>query len=84
MYEDASQPGDGPAPYPVIRALLARKRRIPPAGGIAAVLLGCWLGWRTGFAELYPIAVLLGAAAYFALKVAVEVVELVADTLMPR
>jgi hypothetical protein len=73
-----------PVHFPVIRGLLKRKQVVTRGVGLSVVLLGGWLGFRTGFIELYPIALLLGAFAYFVMCVAIEVVELVAETLMPR
>jgi hypothetical protein len=73
-----------PAPFPVIRGMLRHKRRIPFGGAAALVALGWWLAYRTGLVDLYPIAVVLAAALHCVLRIAVEVVELVAETLMPR
>ena len=75
---------EAPAPFPMIRGLLARKRWISLCGSLGVLLLGGWLAWRTGFAELMPIALVLAGVAHLVLRVAIEVVELVAETLMPR
>ena len=84
MSESKELAGDPPAPFPVIRGMLRHKQGIPFGGAGAVAALGCWLGYRTGAVDLYPIAVLLALAVFFMLRVAVEVVELVAETLMPR
>ena len=72
------------ASWPVIRLLLAHPREVCLAGAAAVALLAFWLGWRTGWPELYAIGVLLGAAAHFVLRAAIEVVSLVAETLLPQ
>jgi hypothetical protein len=72
------------APYPVIRGLIRHKRAVTAGGAAVIAALGCWLALRTGFVELYAVALLVGAASYVVLLAAVEVVELVAETLMPR
>ncbi|MGI4816028.1 MAG: hypothetical protein ACRYG5_20075 [Janthinobacterium lividum] len=84
MYDPSGQAAEPPAPFPVIRGLLARKKLVLYGGAIGVALLGFWLAFRTGFVELYPIAIVLAFVTYFVLQVAVEVVELVAETLMPR
>ncbi len=71
-------------PYPTIRGVVRHKRLVTALGTAAIVALGFWLGYRTGLTEIYAIAIIAGAAAYFSLQAAIEVVELVADTLMPR
>lgn len=72
------------APFPQIRSVLKHKRRIVGAASAGVAALGIWLAWRTGVVELYAIALVLAAAVHMAMKVAVEVIELVAETLMPR
>jgi len=72
------------ASWPVIRQLLARRRIVCLGGAAGVAALAFWLGWRTGWPELYGIGVLLGAAMHFALRAAIEVVSLVAETLMPH
>ncbi|MBF3851502.1 hypothetical protein ISF79_01530 [Burkholderia pseudomallei] len=73
-----------PVQFSVIRGLLKRKHVVARGVALSVVLLGAWLGFRTGFVDLYPIAVVLGVFTYFVMSVAIEVVELVAETLMPR
>lgn len=81
---DALEEAHAPQPFPMIRTLL-KNRRLVIAGGTAGVaLLGFWAAFRTGVADLYVVSLLLAGAAHFVLKVAVEVIELVAETLMPR
>lgn len=84
MQQVSDSMAEAPAPFPVIRATLKNKSLIVRLGSAAVALLGSWLAFRTGFAELYPVAIALAFAVNLILKVALEVVELVAETLMPR
>lgn len=72
------------APYPTLRAVISNKRLATYAGAASVFGLGCWLAYRTGLVEICAFAFFAGAATYWALTAAIEVVELVADTLMPR
>lgn len=51
-----------------------RRAAIPPSAP----------SWRTGLPEWYLAGPLLGAALHFTLRVAIEVVGRVAETLMPQ
>lgn len=71
-------------PFPMIRGLLQHRRAVVDGTALAVAVLGIWLAARTGWVELYPLALLAAFAARAVLRVAVEVVDLVAETLMPR
>jgi hypothetical protein len=43
-----------------------------------------WLGLRIGWVELYVLAPVAGVLGYFSVRLAAEMVALVAETLMPR
>ena len=73
-----------PQPFPAIRGLLKQRKHVLRAGAAGVGLMVAWLAWRTGYVELYPVAAVLAMTTYYVLKVAGEVVELVAETLMPR
>jgi hypothetical protein len=77
-------PGADDAPYPAIAALLRGRRAIALGSAVAAGLLTGWLAWRLQWPELYALGLLAGLALYFVMRVAIEVVALVAETLMPR
>ncbi|HEY9280150.1 MAG TPA: hypothetical protein VIP51_08760 [Eoetvoesiella sp.] len=83
-YASPGGPESPPAPFPLIRRLLSHKKSVINAGTAGTVALVAWAAFRTGFIDLYPVAVVLGVVVYFLLRVAVEVIELVAETLMPR
>lgn len=72
------------APFPLIRATLGNKFLVVNASTWGVAALGCWAAFRTGWNDLYPVSLALAAVVHFAVKVAVEVIELVAETLMPR
>lgn len=70
--------------YPAIRTLLSHRSAIAVGTALAVWLLCAWLGFRLAMPELYVAGAAVGGALWFVVRVAVEVVELVADTLMPR
>lgn len=70
--------------WPAIRSLLAWRDRIALGGAAAVLLLALWLAWRTGWPELALIGIAAAVAMRFVLRVAIEVVSLVAETLMPQ
>lgn len=84
MQQVSDSMAQAPAPFPVIRATLKNKNLVVRSGSAAVAVLGFWLAFRTGFVELYPMAIALAFAVNLILKAALEVVELVAETLMPR
>lgn len=81
IVEDAQAPA---APFPLIRTVLKNKRLVVNGGAIAVAALGFWAAYRSGVVDLYPVSLALAAALHLVLRVAVEVIELVAETLMPR
>ncbi|HTH80791.1 MAG TPA: hypothetical protein VL593_17590 [Ramlibacter sp.] len=70
--------------WPAIRSLLAWRDRITWGGALLVLLLAAWLAWRTGWPELALAGVVAAIAMHFVLRVAIEVVSLVAETLMPQ
>jgi hypothetical protein len=70
--------------WPAIRALLAWRDRVTWGGALAVLLLALWLAWRTGWVEIALVGVAAAVAAHCVLRVAIEVVSLVAETLMPQ
>ena len=81
VFDNAQEP---PAPFPLIRAVLRNKRLVVNVSTAAVAAVGFWAAYRTGVPDLYPLSVAMAAAIHLVLKVAVEVIELVAETLMPR
>jgi hypothetical protein len=84
MQDAFEQTQEAPVPFPVIRGMLKNKLLVVRGGAGAVAVLGFWLAFRTGVVDFYPVAIVLAIAVHMVLNVAVEVVELVAETLMPR
>lgn len=76
--------GGQPVQYPTLLAILKRRKEVPFLGAAFAVLLICWCGFRSNMIDLYVLAVIIGLCVYFVLKAAIEVIDLIAETLMPR
>lgn len=76
--------GPPEAPYPAIAALLRHRRTVARGTAAAVLLAGVWLAWRAQWPELVLLGAVLAGAAHFVVRVAVEVVALVAETLMPQ
>jgi hypothetical protein len=74
----------GTTRWPAIRSLLAWRDRITWGGSLLVLLLALWLAWRTGWPELLLAGAVAAVAMHFVLRVAIEVVSLVAETLMPQ
>jgi len=71
-------------PFPTIALLLRHSRaiRLGASAFVLAILL--WLAFRTGWVELAVLAPFAALAVHFTVSVAIDVVSLVAETLMPR
>ncbi len=70
--------------YATLLTILEHRRVITVGGALFLLILLGWCGFRTGIAELYVLAGLSAVGAYFVLKAVIEIVDLVAETLMPR
>jgi len=70
--------------YSTLMTILEHRSLITGGGALFMLIGMAWCGFRTGAAEFYVLAVLAAAGVYFILKAAIEVVDLVAETLMPR
>jgi len=70
--------------YPLLQSLLRPNRWIPWLGAAGCAALLCVPAWRLGWVELYAFAAAAGVAVYFALRLALDVVRLVGDTLLPQ
>lgn len=79
MQEETEAPA-----YPAVRALLQRARIWTVGPPLALLVVMLWLAWRTGWLEAALIAPFAAWALHFVMRVAIDVVTLVADTLMPR
>jgi hypothetical protein len=70
--------------YPAVAALVRNARAWTRGPALAVLVVLGWLAWRTGWIELAFAAPFAAWAIHFVMRVAVDVVSLVADTLMPR
>lgn len=70
--------------YPTLLAILAHRRAITVGGALFLFIVFAWCGYQSGMVELYVLAVVAASGAYFVVKAVIEVVDLVAETLMPR
>ena len=70
--------------YPLIQFMVKHGRKIALAIALLLLAAGAY-GWlATGQAGCVIGGVLLASAAYFVVRVCVEVLEVIADTLLPR
>lgn len=70
--------------YPAVVALIRQARAWIWGSALVVLVLVGWVAWRGGWPELLLAAPFAAWAVHFVVRVAVEVVGLVADTLMPR
>lgn len=76
--------GGQPVQYPTLLAILKHRKEVPVLGAALVVLSICWCGFRLDMTDLYALAVIIGLCVYFVLKAGIEVIDLIAETLMPR
>ena len=77
-------PVQAPDDYRTLRFALRQGKALRLGGGIAVAALIGWVGMRTALPELWAVGIAAGVALNFVLKVALEVLALVADTLLPQ
>ena len=70
--------------YQSLRFVLRRGRAVRLGGSLLVATILGWVGIRTGWWELGAIGLAAGVAVNFVLKVAFDVLALVADTLLPQ
>ncbi len=70
--------------YQSLRFALRHDKVMRVGAGVAVAAIIGWIGTRTGLPELWPVGVSAGVALNFVLKVALDVLALVADTLLPQ
>lgn len=70
--------------YPTIAFVLARRAVVVPVASLVVFLVLAWIAYRSASVEIGVLSVLAALAVYFGLKLLIEIVALVADTLMPR
>ena len=70
--------------YPALEFTAIHGRKLALAAGLVVVLIGIASGLMTGVSATILYGLVGGLATTAVLRVAVEVVEVVADTLLPR
>jgi len=70
--------------FGAIRRALKHRRLLEGMAGAVPLVAGAWAAWRIGAPDLAVGGVLLAPLAWFAMRVALEVVDVVAETLLPR
>ena len=70
--------------YPAIKFVLDNRRWLQPIISLAPVALGLWGAWRTGAIDWLIVGLLLAPLVHIASRVAFEIVDLIADTLVPK
>lgn len=70
--------------FSTIKCVVARGAAFPPLTAVAVFAIFGWFGWKTAMIELWILGLVFACVAAFVVKLAVEIVVLVADTLMPR
>jgi len=73
-----------PEDYRSLRFALRHGKALRLGAGVAAAGIIGWIGTRTGLPELWAVGAAAGVALHFVLKVALDVLALVADTLLPQ
>lgn len=70
--------------YPVLNIVIRRKRLIPAGCFLLALLAGFYVAWRTGFPDFAVAGLILALVGAVTAKLLVEVLELLADMLLPK
>lgn len=70
--------------YPMIALALRWKRAIPFVVAGLLLLTGAWAMVRTGIPEMLLCGVVLAAVGYIVVRIALELIEVISDTLLPR
>lgn len=70
--------------YPMIAFALRWKHVIPPIAAGLLLLAGVWAMVRTGVPEMLLCGLVLAAVGYIVIRIALELIEVISDTLLPR
>ena len=83
MFPTNGQQAEGPEPF-AVNTLLKHKTRVIWVAALGVALVLGWFCYRSVSDDLYYLTVILAAATYGVLKVAVEIVVLVVQTLVSQ
>ena len=70
--------------YQSLRFALQHGKAMRVGAGVATAAVIGWIGTRTGLPELWAVGIAAGVALNFMLRVALDVLALVGDTLLPQ
>lgn len=70
--------------YPVLNVVIRRKWLLPAGCFLLALLSGVYVAWRTDVPDFAVAGLVLGLAGAGAAKLLVEVLDLLADMLLPK
>ena len=73
-----------PDRFVAIRMVVRHGYLVPWIAACIAMLFCGWIAWRDASALWVALGIALGAALFVVLRVAVEIVDLVAESLLPR
>jgi hypothetical protein len=70
--------------YPMIAVALRLKYVLAPAVAVVLLLAGVWALVRTGIPETLLCGVVLAGICYVVVRISLELIEVIADRLLPR
>lgn len=70
--------------FDAIRRALRHRRPLEAIAGTAPLVAGAWLALRTGAPDFVLAGMLVAPLTWFGMRVALDVVDVVAETLLPR
>jgi hypothetical protein len=70
--------------YPVLNFTIKHKHFVPAGSFVLITLFGCYGAWRTGHADVAAVCVVAAFVGAILIKLLVEVLELLADMLLPK
>ena len=70
--------------YNAVNFALVYRRALTALFTFAPIALGLWGTWRTGATDWLVIGLLIAPLAYLMIRVALELIDLIADTLIPK
>jgi hypothetical protein len=70
--------------YPVLNFTIKHKRFVPAGSFVLIALFGCYGAWRTGHADVAAAGAVVAFVGAVLAKLLVEVLELLADMLLPK
>jgi len=70
--------------FPFIIGLVRRGKAIALLGGLLVLLLGTYAAWRLAAPDLAVVGAIFAMVAWAGIRLLVEIVQAIAETLLPR